>query len=643
MTLKPTRRIILQGGAACGLASGLAATLATPALAADGAVIKLRLLETSDLHTFVEDYDYYRDQKDETVGLTKIATLVRAARKSARNSMLFDNGDTIQGNPLADFVAQPGNFPADGIHPTIRAMNGMGYDAATIGNHEFNYGLALLTRALAGANFPICSANYLDEAGAPILPATLILERRFTAEDGTIHPLKIGVIGFLPPQIIDWDREHLAGRVRSTDIVEAAHQHVPALRAQVDLLVALSHSGISTLPRQGGEENASFYLAAVPGIDVIFTGHSHKVFPGPDYASEYGVDAERGTLSGIPAVMPGFWGSELGVIDLTLAQSGGRWTVADFTVSTQPIAMRQDRQVTSLAANDPAVDAAVAPEHAKTLAWIREPIGTLTQPVTSYTALVSGADSSLALVNAAQLWYAAPLLPTALHGLPVLSAAAPFKEGYQSPDNYIELTAGSIAIKDVADLYMYPNTIAAVRVSGTELAEWLERSAGIFNRIDPGNPAPQPLLNPHVPSYSFDVIAGLTYQIDITQPARRGRYGDARRIVNLAYRGVPVAPSQAFIVITNNYRADSAFAQNPAAVVLRAPDQVRDVITRYILAQRRITVATPEIWSFAPIGAPVTVSFESAPQAARYLSALPGLTSLGDGGDGYTTYTLQLA
>lgn len=633
MNHTPSRRAVLAAAAALA---------ATPALAAAPPVIKLRLLETSDLHTFVEDYDYYRDTPDETVGLTKIATLVQSARAGAKNSMLFDNGDTIQGNPLADFVALPGNFPADGIHPTIRAMNTCGYDAATLGNHEFNYGLPLLRKALHGANFPYCSANFLDASGTPYLPPTLILERDFTAEDGSKQHLKIGIIGFLPPQITDWDRAHLSGQARTVDIVEAARQHIPALRPQVDLLFALSHSGISTIPRQGGEENASYYLSTVPGIDVIFTGHSHKVFPGPDYASRDGVDAERGTLNGIPAVMPGFWGSELGVIDLTLTQQNGKWAVTDFAVSTQPIAERQDRNVTSLAANNAAVDKAVAPEHQKTLAWIREPIGRLAQPVNSYAALISGADSSLALVNAAQLWYAAPLLPATAQGLPVLSAAAPFKEGYQSPENYIDLAAGSIAIKDVADLYMYPNTIAAVQISGVQLSDWLERAACIFNQIDPGNPEPQPLLNPHVPSYSFDVIAGLSYQIDITQPARRGKHKDARRIISLAYRGQPVTDDQQFIVITNNYRADSAFAGNPSAVVLRAPDQVRDVITRYILSQSEITVAAPEIWSFAHIGAPVTVSFESAPEAAKYLTSLPGISALGEAGDGYNVYALQL-
>jgi 2',3'-cyclic-nucleotide 2'-phosphodiesterase/3'-nucleotidase len=622
----------------------MAALVAAPALAAGAAEIKLRLLETSDLHTFDEDYDYFRDQPDASVGLTKVATLIRAARGQAKNVMLFDNGDIIQGNPLADYVAVPGNFPGDGVHPTIRAMNTLGYDAATVGNHEFNYGLDFCNAALKGAKFPFCVANVFNADGTHYLPPVQILERRFIAEDGSAVALKIGVIGFVTPQIVEWDKAHLAGRVTTTDIVDAAREYVPGLRAQVDLLVALSHSGISTMPRRGGEENASYYLADVPGIDVIFTGHSHRVFPGPDYDGIAGVDAQRGTLGGVPAVMPGFWGSALGVIDLVLQRQDGKWVVADFTCSTQQISERDDATVTSLVGNDALVDAAVAPEHIKTLAWIREPIGRLNRPVNSYFALI-GRDTSLALVNAAQLWYAAPLLPA---GLPVLSAAAPFKEGYQSPDNYVDLSAGTIAIKDVADLYMYPNTVAALRVNGDTLTEWLERSAQVFNRIDPNEPAPQPLLNRHVPSYVFDVIAGITYQIDITQPARYGAHGkkheSAHRIVNLRYQGVPVRGDQEFIVVTNNYRADSGgITRDPAAVVLRAPDQTRDVLVRYIMAQREIEVETPEVWSFAPVGVPVVVVFESSPAAARVLLQQKNIASLGDAGDGFTTFALTLS
>jgi len=629
------------------LLQSVALFAAAPAFAGSGTVIKLRLLETSDIHTFDEDYDYFRDRPDETVGLTKAATLIRAARAGARNTLLFDNGDIIQGNPLADYVALPGNFPKDGVHPTIRAMNTLGYDAATVGNHEFNYGLPFCNAAIKGANFPFCVANVLNMDGTNWLPPTLILERSVVAEDGSPQKLRIGVIGFVTPQIIDWDKAHLAGRITTIDIVDAARKHVPPLRPHVDLLIALSHSGISTAPRRGGEEDASYYLSKVEGIDVIFTGHSHRVFPGPDYAGLDDVDATRGTLGGIPATMPGFWGSELGIIDLTLTRQNGAWKIADFTAATQPIAEREGHTVTSLAANDKAVDAAIAPEHDKTLVWIRQPIGRLSRPVNSYFALI-GTDASLALVNAAQTWYATPLLPPAARTLPILSAAAPFKEGYQSPDNYIDLAAGTIAIKNVADLYMYPNTVVAVQVSGDELRDWLEKSAEVFNTIDPNNPAPQKLLNPHVPSYVFDVIAGVTYNIDITQPARFGAHGkkreDAHRIVNLRYNGVPVTPDQPFIVITNNYRADSGgVIHNPDAVVLRAPDQTRDIIVRYILDKKTIDIATPAIWSFAPIGAPVTVTFESSPAAAMYLLKQRNITSLGDAGDGYTSYGLTLS
>jgi len=195
---------------------------------------------------------------------------------------------------------------------------------------------------------------------------------------------------------------------------------------------------------------------------------------------------------------------------------------------------------------------------------------------------------------------------------------------------------------------MYPNTVAALLVNGAMLRDWLERSASIFNHIDPDDPAPQQLLNPHVPSYTFDVIAGITYRIDITQPARFGAHGRrnerAHRIMDLCYQGVAVTDDQAFIVVTNNYRADSGgIVHDPADVVLRAPDQIRDVIVRYILTQQEITVATPEVWSFAPVGAPVTVTFQSAPAAAKYLLRQPGIASLGDTGSGYTQYGLQLS
>jgi 2',3'-cyclic-nucleotide 2'-phosphodiesterase / 3'-nucleotidase len=624
--MKLDRRTVLK------TASGLVAStlLPEPALAKPGPELRLRLLETSDLHMFIYDYDYYRDRPDETVGLAKTASLIAAARAQAKNSLLFDNGDIIQGSPLGDYMADRRGILPGQIHPMFRAMNLLGYDAATLGNHEFNYGLDFLEKSLAGAGFPFVCANLDHEGGASFLPPSLVLTRDFTAEDGSRHKLKIGVIGFLPPQIMVWDKSHLAGKVTTTDIVDAAARHVPALRAKSDIVVALCHSGISTAPRAGGEEHAAFHLAHIPGIDAIFTGHAHRVFPGPDYAGQPGIDAVRGTLNGVPAVMPGFWGSHLGVIDLVLQQRGRRWQVADFAVEARPIYRREAAAVVSLAAPDPRLLDAAAPEQQATLAYMSEPIGRTEAAITSFFAL-AGDDPSVELVNCAQLWYVAPLIAASRHaGLPLLSAAAPFKAGgAPGPGNFTEIKAGAITLRDIADLYLYPNTLRAVRVTGAQVKEWLERAAGLFNRIDPDGTEFQPLIDPKVPSYDFDVIKGVTYAIDVTRPSRydgAGKLADAaaERIVDLRYGGAPIDPDQDFIVATNNYRAAGGGhfpGLDGSTIVLEAPDTNRDAIQRYIAERGTITPATAGTWRFAAPARKLAVSFDSAPDAAGYLPA----------------------
>jgi 2',3'-cyclic-nucleotide 2'-phosphodiesterase / 3'-nucleotidase len=631
-------------------AGGLAASVVLPAVAAEAEpLLRLRLLETSDLHMFIYDYDYYRDRPDETVGLAKTATLIDEARAQAKNSLLFDNGDIIQGNPLGDYLA--GHHSGGAVHPMFRAMNLLGYDAATLGNHEFNYGLDFLQQALAGADFPFVCANLDRTGGASFLPPSLVLEREFTAEDGGRHRLKIGMIGFLPPQIMVWDKSNLADKVTTQDIVEAATAHVPALRAQCDLVVALCHSGISATPRAGGDENAALYLAQVPGIDVIFTGHQHRVFPGPDYAGLPGVDAGRGTLNGVPAVMPGFWGSHLGIIDLALRRRDGRWTIADFTVEARPIYRRDGSKVTSLAAPETRLLDAAAPEQQATLIYMSEPIGRTEAPITSFFALV-GDDPPVDLINRAQSWYAAPLIAATPHaGLPILSAAAPFKAGgLPGPENYTEINAGPFTLRDVADLYIYPNTLRAVRIVGAQVKEWLERSAALFNRIDPENAAIQPLIDPTMPSYDFDVISGVTYAIDVTRPARYDGAGKlidatAERIVDLRYDGKPIDPAQAFIVATNNYRAGGGGhfpGLDGSTIVLEAPDTNREVIQRYIAEHKTIAPPIAETWHFATPARKVTVSFDSAPNAATLLPSGIRIRAIGPTDTGFLHLALEL-
>ena len=292
--------------------------------------LRLRLIGTSDLHANIFAYDYYRDRPDDRVGLGKTASLIAAARAEVKNAILLDNGDIIQGTPLGDYVALAKGLKTGDVHPMIAAMNVLGYAACTLGNHEFNYGLDFLDIALAGANFPAVCCNIFKPDGSFYVQPWLVLDAPLRDEAGGEQKLRIGVIGFTPPQIMQWDQSHLAGRVdddRASPKLRASMCRNCAPR--VDLVVALCHSGISRkAPPQPGEENAALALSRVPGIDAMFLGHQHLLLPGGDFAGIDGVDVARGALYGVPAFMPGFWGSHLGVIDLELERADPSWRVA---------------------------------------------------------------------------------------------------------------------------------------------------------------------------------------------------------------------------------------------------------------------------------------------------------------------------
>ncbi len=619
----------------------------------------LRILETTDLHVHVFPYDYYADRAVDTVGLSRTASIVNAIRAEATNSILVDNGDFLQGNPMGDYIAYERGMKDGDMHPVIQAMNTVGFDASTLGNHEFNYGLDFLMKSLAGAEFPVISANVAKALGADptkdetLVPPYVILDRTVTDGAGVEHPIRIGLIGFVPPQIMTWDRRHLEGNVEARDIVATARAWVPVIReAGADIVIALSHSGIGAADHTEGMENASVPLAAVEGIDAVVTGHLHLVFPGDGFAGIAGVDAAAGTIHGKPAVMGGFWGSHLGLIDLLLERSGNEWRVVSHMVEARPIYRRnEDRSITALVGDDAAVLASVQAEHDQTLAYVRRAVGKTSAPLHSYFALVAD-DPSVQIVSIAQKWYVEQLLKGTEHeGLPVLSAAAPFKAGGRGgPDYYTDVPAGDVAIKNVADLYLYPNTVRAVRVTGQQLKDWLERSAGIFNQIIPGQ-ADQVLLNPDFPSYNFDVIDGVTYQIDLSQPSKYGPKGedlnpDANRIVNLMHDGQPVDPAAEFVIATNNYRAGGG-GDFPGAkgdtIILEAPDTNRDVIVRYIVEQGTINPSADGNWSFAPLPG-TTVLFDTGPKAVDYLADVKGVTiePAGDGPDGFARFRITL-
>jgi 2',3'-cyclic-nucleotide 2'-phosphodiesterase/3'-nucleotidase len=631
----------------------LLAVLTGPCLssAALAETVTLRLLETSDLHDYILPYDYYRDQEDKTVGLAAVATLVKAARAEMPNSLLFDAGDLIQGNPMGDWAAAH-NFQPDELHPMIIAMNAMGYDAATLGNHEFNFGLDVLDRSLKGARFPYVSANVLDAAtGKPRWQPYVILDRELVDRAGARVKVRIGVIGGVTPQIMVWDKPRLTGKVTAVSIQNSIAALVPEIRAKgADIVIALIHSGLSDAAPVGEDENAGAYVAHIPGIDAVLTGHQHRVFPGPTYAKLSDVDLDHGTIAGVPVVMPGFWGSHLGVVDLVLERQGGHWRRVAGTATTRPIVVKLADGTKQFTAADPVIMAYAAVDHLHTLAYTRRPVGHIDRPIESYFALVAD-DPGVALVaRAATQTTAAALAGTAYADLPLLAAVAPFRAGgLPGPDNYTRIPAGPIAIRNIADLYPYANTLTAIVVTGAQIREWLERSASIFRQIDPTDPKPQNLINLAVPAYNFDVLTGVTYAIDVSQKERYDRDGKVpddsiHRVVDLRYQGRPVDPAERFVVATNNYRA-SGGGNFPglasAPIAYQSTDTMQEIIAGLFAANGTIDATPIPTWRFAPLGRKVTVSFLSSKDAD--VAAHPGISTQGIGtADGFMLFQLVL-
>ncbi len=648
------------------LLSGIAATSAlvllhpfTARAAANQA--HLRLMETTDIHVNVFPYDYYADKPNDTMGLARTATIIDTIRAEAANSLLIDNGDVLQGNPMGDYMAYQRGLKDGDVHPVIKAMNTLGYTVGTLGNHEFNYGLDFMFKVLGGANFALVCANLTKGqlASDPkndelFFKPYIIVEKMIKDGAGNESPVKIGFIGFVPPQIMLWDIKNLEGKAQTRDIVEAAKAWVPAMKeAGADIVIALSHSGIDGSAPTDKMENASLHLAAVDGIDAIFTGHQHLVFPGPKtWDGIQNADPVKGTLHGKPAVMAGFWGSHLGLIDLLLEKDGKSWKIVDFTCEARPIYHRDDKKkvVADVADKKEVVEAAKA-EHEATLAYVRTPVGKTSAPLYSYFALVAD-DPSVQIVSQAQTWYIKQMLTdTEYKDLPVLSAAAPFKSGGRGgADYYTDVPAGDLAIKNIADLYLYPNTVQAVVITGEQVKNWLEMSAGMFNEIKEGTKDAE-LLNADFPSYNFDVIDGVTYQIDLAQPRKYDNDGNAinagsNRIQNLAFDGKPIDPSQKFVVVTNNYRAGGGgkFPEIAAdKVVFQAPDTNRDVIVRYVHEQGTINPAADGNWTFKPVTG-ATATFQSGPKAKQFIADVKGakIEDAGEGTDGFAKFRLVL-
>ena len=616
--------------------------------------VDLRILGTTDIHTHLYNYDYYKDAPTDEFGFAKTATLIKKAKAESKNSLLFDNGDLIQGNPLGDYKAKVNVLEEGEVHPVFKALGLLGYDAATVGNHEFNYGLEYLDEVLDDAPMPYVNANVFKDDGdndpsndVNYFKPYQILNKKVTDRTGKTQVIKVGVIGVVAPQITLWDKANLEGKVITKDIVKSVEANIPKMKAEgADLIIVLAHSGMGDAAYHEMEEDAAYDLTKVEGVDAILSGHNHKLFPG-DFKDLPGVDSAKGTVNGVPFVMPGNWGNNLGVMDLVVEKVKGKWTVVDSKNTLRPIYDTVAKK--SLADADPAVLKAVKEDHEGTVNYVRQPVGTTTADIHSYFALVQD-DPSIQIVTNAQKWYVEKQLAgTRDEGLPILSAGAPFKAGGRNGASYYTyIPAGTIAIKNVADLYLYPNTVATVKVTGADVKEWLEMSAGQFNRIDVNKASEQPLVNNDFPTYNYDVIDGVSYQIDVTEPAKYDLKGNllnasANRIKNLEYNGQPIDPNKEFIVVTNNYRASGAFpgVRNNTGVTMY-PDENRQAIIDYILATGTINPAADGNWQFAGVEKDVNVTFESTPDARAVLGENSPISYIGGAANNFAKYGLKL-
>ncbi len=628
------------------------ATPTTPKVATNTS-LNFSILETSDLHNNVLSYDYYKLAEDKSLGLERTATLINNARSESANNVLFDNGDTIQGSALGDYQAQINPVKCDETLGIYKVMNALKFDAGTIGNHEFNYGLNYLNQvtgsqfnvdgitaspsACQGPNFPLVLSNvYSTRNKQPLFKPYTIITKTFTATtpDGkTVSvPLHIGVIGFTTPGIMQWDKKWLDGKVYTQGAKEMAEKYVPEMRANgADVVVALSHGGIDNSPYSPTMENASYYLSQVAGIDAILMGHTHQVFPDAKSTdtrfNATGVDKVNGFINNVPAVMPSFWGKGLGVIKLNLTFDGQKWVVNKPNTKVEVRTIQNADK--SFVAVDPQVGQLINAEHQATINYVKTPIGSADFDMTSYFADV-GDVSAIQVVNQAQAKYISDYIQANLpqyKAIPVLSVSAPFKSGFAGGNDYTDVKRGNIAINNAADLYLYPNTVQAVKVKGSVIKAWLETAAKRFNTIDPTLTTPQALISTF-PGYNFDMFTdpNIHYEIDVTKPV-------GSRIINLTYQGKPIDDNSDFIIATNNYRASGGGGfpgLDGSNVIYASPDANRDVLINYIKSVKNLSLSnngSSRSWQFAKVRTAGAVTFKSAANKIA-IAQTAGLTNI---------------
>ncbi|MCA2190943.1 bifunctional metallophosphatase/5'-nucleotidase [Nonomuraea cavernae] len=566
---------------------------AAHAVAADRAggdrTVTVTVMGTSDIHSNAVNWDYYKDaayadSAGNSVGLAKVSSLVNKVRaeRGADRTLLFDSGDTIQGTPLAYYYAKVEPITRTGrLHPMAEAMNAIGYDAVTLGNHEFNYGLPLLATWVRQMKAPVLGANAVHAAsGRPAYLPFVIKTMKVKGE----KPVRVGVLGLTNPGVAIWDKANVEGRLRFTDLVESARQWVPVIRRQgADVVVVTAHAGDNGMSSYGADlpiENASALVAEqVPGIDAVLFGHAHN-----EVSQRFVTNKVTGQQ--VLLTEPGKWGQRLSVIDFELAKKRGKWSVTGKSATTLN---------TNTVAEDPKIVNLLKPQHDTTVKYVNTVVAQSAQQL-SATESPYKDTPILDYIQQVQIETVKQALPD--NQLPVLSIAAPFSRSAVFP-------AGDIRVRDVAGLYVYDNTLLAIKLTGAQLKDYLEYSAKYFNQLAPGDPVDVSRLTNagNTPDYNYDQLSGVSYDIDVAKPV-------GQRIVNLGYEGAPVPADKEFVVAINNYRQSGGggFPHVTGAPVLyNAQVEIRQALIEHATAKGTIDPADFAVanWRLVRDGAPL--------------------------------------
>ncbi|MGW4456064.1 bifunctional metallophosphatase/5'-nucleotidase [Streptomyces albidoflavus] len=542
------------------------------------------VLGTTDLHGNVLNWDYFTDAEFDDadhndVGLAKISTMVKEIREERghRNTLLIDAGDTIQGTQLSYYYAKvdPITERRGPVHPMARAMNAIGYDAAALGNHEFNYGIEVLRKFEEQCRFPLLGANALDAKSLRPAFAPYVIKRMRTPFG---RDVRVAVLGLTNPGVAIWDKVNVQGRMVFPGLVEQAAKWVPKLRSMgADVVLVSAHSGTSGTSSWGDQlpyvENAAAQVAEeVPGIDAILVGHAHKEI------AEYVVENKE---SGRPVVLsePLKWGQRLTLFDIEVVWERGRWVVER---------VASEVRNSNTAEEDPRIVRLLAEEHRKVVAYVNQVIGTSVTEMSAAEGPVKDVPI-IDLINHVQTeTVRAGLAGGAYAELPLVSQASCFSRTARMP-------AGEVTIKDAAGLYPFENTLEARVLTGAQLKEYLEFSARYYVRTASGAPVdPAALTNADgIPDYNYDALSGVTYEVDVAQPV-------GSRIVGLAFEGEPVAAEARFVLAVNNYRASGggAFPHVASAEQVWAdPEEIRNTIIEWVREKGTVDPA-----EFASVG-----------------------------------------